>query len=283
MGLPTLYLSNLRSGSTRACTKGMLRTNLRWRNLGSLWHWWIRQWKSHGRMLKNTWSVHNSYLRNFLCHPFLSIVTFPIMTHLAFSKDFEFLPQHSTVCSSITPFFDNFYPPPILVKHHTWYLHNADLFISVRGTLYGIHQWRVEDSILFQEILRYGQGHLIGIILIHPISFDDLKKEIFNHLLILLYCGTTILNHLTKNDWVDVKWLCINWYLPHQTSMIIQRLCEIQIQQLLPQNQYFSETFTFQHINRRHHQIWRYHRNVINESAPEDMVIVEDDWSLDGG
>jgi hypothetical protein len=62
------------------------------------------------------------------------------MSSLSFLKMFEFLPQHSTVKSSITPFFDNFYPPPILTKHHTWYLHDADLFISIRNTLYGIHQ-----------------------------------------------------------------------------------------------------------------------------------------------
>jgi hypothetical protein len=62
------------------------------------------------------------------------------MSSLAFLKMFEFLPQHSTVKSSITPFFDNFYPPPILTKHHTWYLHDTDLFISIRNTLYGIHQ-----------------------------------------------------------------------------------------------------------------------------------------------
>jgi hypothetical protein len=146
----------------------------------------------------------------------------PIMTSLAFSKDFEFLPQPSTIHSSITPFFDNFYPPPILTKHHTWYLHDADLFISIRGTLYGIHQRRLEDLILFQEVLRYGQNHLIGAIPIHPIPFDDLKKEIFDHFLILSYCETTTLNHLAKNDLVNVKRLCIDWYLPHQTSMIIR-------------------------------------------------------------
>jgi hypothetical protein len=171
------------------------------------------------------------------------------MTSLAFSKDFEFLPVYSTVHSSITPSFDNFYPPPILTKHHTWYLLDADLFISIRGVLYGIHQRQVEDSILFQEIIRYGQSHSIGVIPIHPIPFDDLKKEIFDHFLTLSYCGTTTLNQLTKNDLVDVKRLCIDWYLPHQTSMIIRRLCEIRIQQLSPQNWYFSQMFIFQHIN----------------------------------
>jgi hypothetical protein len=59
--------------------------------------------------------------------------------------------------------------------------------------------------------------------------------------------------------------------------MIIQRLCEIQIQRLTPQNQYFLEAFTFQHINRQQNQIWRYHQSIINESIPEDVIIVEDD------
>jgi hypothetical protein len=166
---------------------------------------------------------------------YVSLLFF-IMTSLAFSKTFEFLPQNSIVKSSITPFFDNFYPPPILTKHHTWYLHDADLFISIHNTLYGIHQRQLEESLLFQEVLQYGRNHLIGTLPIHPIPFDDLKKEIFDHFLILLYCGTTTLNHLTRNDWVDIKQLCIDWYLPHQTAMIIRRLCEIRIQRLTPQN-----------------------------------------------
>jgi hypothetical protein len=111
----------------------------------------------------------------------------------------------------------------------------------------------------------------------HPIPFNDLKKEILNHFLVLLYCGITTLNHLTRNDLVDIKRLCIDWYLPHQTAMIIRRLCEIQIQRMSPQNQYFLKAFTFQHINRRQNQIWRYHQNIVNKSIPEDMVIIEDD------
>ena len=32
------------------------------------------------------------------------------------------------------------YPPPILVNHHTWFLPDADFFISIQGILYGLHQ-----------------------------------------------------------------------------------------------------------------------------------------------
>jgi hypothetical protein len=115
------------------------------------------------------------------------------------------------------------------------------------------------------------------------IPFDDLKKKIFNWFLVLLYCGTTPLNHLLRNDWVDIKWLCIDWHLPHQTAMVIQRFCKIWIQLYSPQYRYFLESFTFQHINRRQHQTWRYHQNVIDESSPEEIVIVKDNWILGGG
>jgi hypothetical protein len=108
-------------------------------------------------------------------------------------------------------------------------------------------------------------------------------KEIFNQFLVLLYCGMTPLNYLSRNDWVDIKWLCIDWHLSHQTVMIIQRFCEIQIQLYSSQYRYFLESFTFQHINCRQHQTWRYHWNVVDESISEDIVIVEDDWILGGG
>jgi hypothetical protein len=139
------------------------------------------------------------------------------MSSLAFTKTFEFLPFPSVVKSSITPFFDNFYPPPILTKHHTWYLHDADLFISIHGILYGIYQQQLEESILFREVLQHGQNHQIGIVPFHPIPFDILKKEIFDQFLVLLYCGTTTLDYLTRNDWVDIKQLCIDWYLHSKT------------------------------------------------------------------
>jgi hypothetical protein len=71
--------------------------------------------------------------------------------------------------------------------------------------LYSIHQQQLEESMLFQEVLQYGQNHQIRTIPFHPIPFDILKKEIFNQFLVLLYCGTTTLNYLTRNDWVNIK------------------------------------------------------------------------------
>jgi hypothetical protein len=180
----------------------------------------------NGNLMRKCWDTHDTF--NFLFKKFsLSLFltrhfSIPfIMSSLAFTKTFKFVPLPSIVESIITPSFNNFYSLPIPTKHHTWYLHNTDLFISIHGILYSIHQWWLEESILFQEVLWHGQDHRIRIVPFHPIPFNILKREIFNQFLILLYCGTTALNHLSRNDWVNIKWLCIDWYLPHQTAMII--------------------------------------------------------------
>jgi hypothetical protein len=89
-----------------------------------------------------------------------------------------FLPLTSILEPIIYPFADKFYPPAILVKHHVWFLPAANLFISLDGILYGIHQSYFNQSPLFQEIIYYGEANGIGTNLYHPIPFNTLKKEI---------------------------------------------------------------------------------------------------------
>jgi hypothetical protein len=89
----------------------------------------------------------------------------------------------------ICPFTDKFYPPAILIKHHTWFLPMADLSISLDGILYGVHQSYFDQSPLFQGIIQYGEKDKIGTNPCCPIPFDTLKKEIFNDFLHLLYFG----------------------------------------------------------------------------------------------
>jgi hypothetical protein len=132
-----------------------------------------------------------------------------------------FLPPTSILKLIIYPFANKFYPPTILVKHHTWFLPTADLFISLNGILYSIHQSYFEQSPLFQEILQYGEDKEIGINPCYPIFFDTLKKEIFNDFLHLLYLRTKQLEYLNREDWVNIKCLCTDWHFPYLTALII--------------------------------------------------------------
>ena len=81
-----------------------------------------------------------------------------------------------------------------------------------------------------------------------PIPLDNLRHDLFHNFLILLYHGTIKLNHLTKDDWVDIKWLCIDWYFPHQTAIAIRQFCELWQWQLPAMHQFLLQSFTIQQI-----------------------------------
>jgi ABC-type long-subunit fatty acid transport system fused permease/ATPase subunit len=132
-----------------------------------------------------------------------------------------FLPPNSILKPVIYLFADKFYPPAILIKHHTWFLPATDLFISLNGILYGVHQSYFDQSPLFQEILQYGEDEEIGTNPCYSILFDTLKKEIFNDFLHLLYFGTKRLEYLNREDWINIKCLCMDWHFPHLTALII--------------------------------------------------------------
>jgi hypothetical protein len=75
---------------------------------------------------------------------------------------------------------------------------------------YGVHQLCFDQSPLFQEIIRYGETDKIGVTPLHPISFNTLKKEIFNDFLHLLYFGIKQLRYLKQKDWINIKRLSMD-------------------------------------------------------------------------
>ena len=159
------------------------------------------------------------------------------MFPIPFTQTFEFISLTSILEPAITPTFKQFYPPSILTKHPVWYLLNADFFITLWGTLYGLHWWHFQNSILFQEIIAHGEKHLIGLLPQHPIPFDNLKNDLFDHFLVLLYHSSFKLNHLTRDDWINLKWLCVDWYFPGQMAVVIWKFCDLRHWQLPPLQQ----------------------------------------------
>jgi hypothetical protein len=134
-----------------------------------------------------------------------------------------FLPPTSILEPIIYPFADKFYPPAILVKHHVLFLPTADLFISLNGILYGVHQSYFDQSPLFQEIIHYGEADRIGTNPYYPIPFDTLKKEIFDDFLHLLYFSVEQLEQLSRKNWINIKQLSMDWHFPHITALIIRQ------------------------------------------------------------
>jgi hypothetical protein len=140
---------------------------------------------------------HSNSQMTFLCHNFPSSLL---------NKPFiMFLSPTSILDPVIYPFTDKFYPPPVLIKHHIWFLSIANLFISFNGILYSVHQSHFEQSPLFQEVLQYGRNEEIGTNPCFPISFDTLKKEIFSDFLHLLYFGAKQLEYLNREEWCNIN------------------------------------------------------------------------------
>ena len=61
----------------------------------------------------------------------------------------------NTTVTSIYP-----YPPPIIIKlfqsfkHHLWYFHNSNFFITIHSVVYGLHCRHFESSSFFSNILN---------------------------------------------------------------------------------------------------------------------------------
>jgi hypothetical protein len=72
-------------------------------------------------------------------------------------------------------------------------------------------------------MIHYGEADGIGTNPYYPISFDTLKKEIFNDFLYLLYFGVERLEQLSRENWINIKWLSMDWHFSHVTALIIQQ------------------------------------------------------------
>jgi hypothetical protein len=142
-----------------------------------------------------------------LCHHFFFPLSFK---HKQTFINIMFLSPTSILEPIIYLFANKFYPPAILVKHHVWFLPAADLFISLDGILYSVHQSYFNQSPLFQEIIYYGEADGIGTNPYYPIPFDTLKKEIFDNFLHLLYSGVERLEQLPWENWINIKWLSMD-------------------------------------------------------------------------
>ena len=100
-------------------------------------------------------NVESSRMSKQLCNIFSLFVSIPFKRlFIAFcflsTLFFNIMSFHSTpiLRPHFALIFSTHYPPPVLVKHPIWYLNHANLFISVWGTLYGVH-WALTIQVIF--------------------------------------------------------------------------------------------------------------------------------------
>jgi hypothetical protein len=127
------------------------------------------------------------------------------------------------------------YPPPTIAKHPYWYFPDADLFLMIRGVVYGIHRSHFKNSTFFHNILTQNDAiHNVprGTTVHFPIPFDDLAPStLFNLLHYLYYPG---LFTGTELDWKELRRLSLDWDLPRVAGIAAIRILEMRERELPP-------------------------------------------------
>ena len=174
------------------------------------------------------------------------------------------------------------YPPPMLVKHPILYWDDANLFISVRGMLYGLHQqFFIPHSTFFITILNRidpcrtaPRGTLPSL----PIPFDKLSYLRFEEFITLLYN----LNRFYGDEdrWKRIHQLATYWNFRHIQDKALFELQYLRYQELPPLSRQYMLTRTPRHVQRQFQSRWRkQHAIVIEPSDEEDNndPVVSDD------
>jgi hypothetical protein len=122
----------------------------------------------------------------------------------------------------------------------------------------------------------------IGINLYHPIPFDTLIKEVFNNLLYILYFRTEHLEHLTPEDWLNIKRLSTDWHFPRVTATIVRTLVTFRRRLMPLPFQNMVSSLPVYWIFDEQEQLSRRIRGciiMVEESSDEEDTVVEDNNS----
>ena len=171
------------------------------------------------------------------------------------------------------------YPPPVLVKHPIWYLNHASLFISIWGTLYGVHQAYFDDSSYFHAIMD-----VLDPLFIIPqgyqpqrlIPFDNLDKMLLHQLISYLYKPMEFPNN--RSAWELLKQIIIGWYMPQITATAAQKLINIQYQNMPLLQHTMLQHFTTHTVACWQRMMWRHrHKHFSTRDGSNDIDLIEDD------
>jgi len=136
---------------------------------------------------------------------------------------------HLSSSSSFTIFIQELhpspYPPLTLVKHPSWFLDNADLFLSHNGILFGLHQDMFLSS-YFSTVLQTiepGRTAAQGTIPAFPIPCNDISQTTLLSFILLRYYPRSFTT--TRDNWLAIRSLALKWGF---TQVIVRSLHELK-------------------------------------------------------
>ena len=219
-------------------------------------------------------SVESSRTSKTLCNIFLCLSLLPSISFSTMSIHFTPILQPQFASISFTH-----YPLPVLIKHPIWYLDHANLFISVWGTLYGVHQAYFDNSSYFCAIMDILNPLFViphGYLPQWPIPFDNLDKMSLHWLISYLYKPTEFPN--IKSAWGSLKWISIGWYMPQITATAEWKLINIQYQNMPLSQCMMLQHFTTHAVSHWQRMMWRHqHKHASTRDSSNDVDLIEDD------
>ena len=171
------------------------------------------------------------------------------------------------------------YPPLVLVKHPIWYLDHANLFISVWGTLYGVHWAYFDDSSYFCAIMDVLDPIFIipwGYQPQQPIPFNNLDEMLLHQLISYLYKPMEFLNN--RPAWESLKQISVGWYMPEITMTAVQKLINIWYQTMLLYQCMTLQHFTTHTVACQQRMMWQHwHKHPSTRDGSDDIDLIKDD------
>ena len=134
----------------------------------------------------------------------------------------------NTVFSN-TPTPDSYRSP--YSTHPIWWLEKADIFFTIRGIVYGLHQIHFKSSTLIQEMLNFTRppnDSPFGTTFHTAIPFDTIKAATFYDLIMLLYYPEKF--ETDSNGWLDIFKLAQDWNMPHIARRATRELDNVYYQ-----------------------------------------------------
>src|SRR6202522_3506671 len=145
---------------------------------------------------------------------------------------------HLSSSSSFTTFIQkpnpSPYPPLTLIKYPSWFLDNADLFLSHNENLFRLHQEMFQLS-YFSTILQTiepGQMAARGTIPTFPISCNDISQTTLLTFFLLRYHPRSFTT--TRDNWLAIRSLALKWEFPQVIVSNLLKLKPLDRRQLSP-------------------------------------------------
>ena len=109
---------------------------------------------------------------------------------------------------------DRYYPPH--APHVVWWLENANIFLSIRGIIYGLRQIHFIQSPILRRLLTITKPPFdtpFGTTPSLPIPFDNIQPSAFREIIYLLHLCEIF--KTTKESWLQIFQIAKDWEMPH--------------------------------------------------------------------